>query len=356
MASDALGALLRRFVENEEVNGGGVMVARRGEVVFEAYAGDARPGFAASGDALWPLASISKVYTAAAITALVERGELTFSRKVGAVLPEFAGDGRGEITLRQLLTHTSGLTYESTEMVAHLAAQMPLDDLVDRALAAPLLYAPGTDQRYSDLGYALAARVAERVTGQCLPNLVLDLVLTPLGLENTFMPPPSEHFHRIATVRGVLAEGTDGAMYNSPYALGLAHPAFGTVSSLRDLVTFGLAFTPFGRSFLSDAGMAMMTTDQTGNDLPGFTVYPIAGLIGPWAVGFMLKGRASTPELVSPASFGHAGASGCILQIDPVAEIVIGFVSNRHERLGFDDFMHRLDRVVNVAMAMCTRS
>ncbi len=346
-----LSALLRRMVANEGVEGGGIAVTRRGELVFEEYLGEARPGMAASEETLWPLASISKLFTASAITALAERGLLTFSRKVSAVLPEFRGDGRERISVRQLLTHTAGLIYESPNMAELLAAQTPLAQIVDDALASPLLFAPGTDQRYSDLGYALAARVAETVSGKPLPELVRELVLEPAGLENTFMPPLPRNFDRIARVRGVLAEGTDGAMYNSAYALGLAHPAFGTVAALRDLVNFGLAFTSYGRQFLSPAGVAMMTTDQTGNDLPGFEVYPIKGAIGPWGIGFMLKARACTPELVSPQSFGHAGASGCILHIDPVAEIVVGFVSNRHERLGFDDFMFRMDRVVNTAMA-----
>jgi CubicO group peptidase (beta-lactamase class C family) len=351
-----LSALLRRMITDEGVEGGGIAVARRGELVFEEYAGKARPGVAANEETLWPLASISKIYTAAVVTALVERGLLTFSRKVGAVIPAFTGEGREKITVRQLLTHTSGLTYESLAMETLLAAQTPLDRIVDEAYALPLLFEPGTDQRYSDLGYALAGRVAETVAGKTLPDLVRELVLTPAGLANTFMPPAPGDFGRVARVSGVLAEGTDGAMYNSAYALGLAHPAFGAVASLRDLVHFGLTFTPCGRSFLSPAGVAMMTTDQTGNDWPGFEVHRITGAIQPWAIGFMLKGRASTPELASPQSFGHAGASGCILHIDPVAEIVIGFVSNRHERLGFDDFMHRLDRVVNTAMATFTRS
>jgi CubicO group peptidase (beta-lactamase class C family) len=351
-----LSALLRRMIEHEGVEGGGIAVARRGEFVFEEYAGEARPSVAASGDTLWPLASISKIYTAAAVTALVERGLLTFSRKVSAVLPAFTGGGREKITVRQLLTHTSGLTYESPAMETLLAAQTPLDRMVDEAYTLPLVFEPGTDQRYSDLGYALAGRVAETVSGKSLPDLVRELVLTPAGLTDTFMPLTTIEFGRIARVRGVLAEGTEGAMYNSAYALGLAHPAFGAVASLRDLVNFGLAFTPYGRPCLSPAGIAMMTTDQTGNDWPGFEVHRIAGSIQPWAIGFMLKARAATPELVSPQSFGHAGASGCILHIDPAAEIVIGFVSNRHERLGFDDFMHRLDRVVNAAMATFTRS
>lgn len=346
-----LSELLRRMVEEEGVDGGGVAVARRGEVVFEEYAGAARPGVAAGSNALWPLASISKTYTAAAIMALVERGLLTLSTKAGAVLPDFTGDGREHITLRQLLTHTSGLIYESPEMGGLLAAQTPLAKIVDEAYARPLLFAPGTDQRYSDLGYALAARMAETVSGKPLPELVHEFVLEPGGLSESFMPPAPAEFARIAHVRGVLAEGTDGAMYNSPYALGLAHPAFGAVASLPDLLTFGLAFTSHGRPFLSPVGIRAMTTDQTGNDFPGFEVYEVTGSIQPWAIGFMLKGRAVTPELVSPASFGHGGASGCILQVDPASEIVVAFVSNRHERLGADEFMARLDRVVNAAMA-----
>ena len=346
-----LSELLRRMIEEESVDGGGIAVARRGEVVFEEYAGEARSSLAAAPNALWPLASISKVYTASAIVALVERGLLTLSTKVSSVLPEFTGEGRERITLRQVLTHTSGLIYESPEMGDLLAAQTPLATIVDEAYTRPLLFAPGADQRYSDLGYALAARMAETVAGKPLPELVRELVLTPGGLAQTFMPPSPNEFGRIAHVRGVLAEGTEGAMYNSPYALGLAHPAFGTVASLPDLLKFGLAFTPHGQPFLSLAGIRAMTTDQTGNDFPGFEVYDVSGSIQPWAIGFMLKGRAVTPELVSPVSFGHGGASGCIVQVDPAAEIVIAFVSNRHERLGPDEFMHRLDRVVNAAMA-----
>jgi beta-lactamase class C len=346
-----LSELLRRMVEQEGVDGGGIAVARRGEVVFEEYAGEARPGLAAGRTALWPLASISKVYTASALVALVERGLLTLSTKVSAVLPDFAGDGRERITLRQLLTHTSGLIYESPEMGDLLAARTPLAEIVDEAYTRPLLFAPGTHQRYSDLGYALAARTAETVAGKPLPELVRELVLEPGGLAETFMPPAPAEVGRVAQVRGVLAEGTEGAMYNSPYALGLAHPAFGTVASLPDLLKFGLAFTPWGTPFLSPAGIRAMTTDQTGNDFPGFEVYDVAGSIQPWAIGFMLKGRAVTPELVSPDSFGHGGASGCILHVDPASEIAVAFVSNRHERLGADEFMARLDRVVNAAMA-----
>jgi len=74
-------------------------------------------------------------------------------------------------------------------------------------------------------------------------------------------------------------------------------------------------------------------------------------VIHPWGIGFMLKGRAGRMELASPASFGHGGASGCILWIDPVYDVVIAFVSNRHARADPDGFILRLTRVVNTTLA-----
>ena len=174
------------------------------------------------------------------------------------------------------------------------------------AYALPLDYPPGTDQRYSDLGYAVAGRMAAVAMQADFPNLVRELVLEPAGLIDTFLPAPADVSTRIAYVSGALGEGTDGAIYSSAYGRGLAHPAFGAVATLPDLLAFGALFTPHAaRSLLSGAGLATMTSDQTCGDEPGEHVIPPAGVIHPWGIGFMLKGRAATMELVSPASFGH---------------------------------------------------
>ncbi len=337
------------------VGGAGLAVAVGGEVVADRYAGEASPGVPAGPSTLWPLASISKLYTAAAAMALVERGEITLSTRVGSVLPGFAGGGRETMTLRHLMTHTSGLIYESPRMAELMAARTSLDAMVDEAFAGDLLFAPGTSQRYSDLGFAVAGRMLATVAGAPLPELVASRVLGPGGLGQTFMPPPREVDGRIAYVAGAFAEGTEGAMYNSVYARDLAHPAFGTVASLRDLLAFGLLFAPGSpRRLLSRAGTAAMVTDQTGSDLPGEVIRPATGVIHPWGVGFMIKGRSGYPELASAGSHGHAGASGCSLWIDPAADVVIAFVSNRHLNADPDELFTRLDRVHNTVMAGMT--
>jgi CubicO group peptidase (beta-lactamase class C family) len=118
--------------------------------VFEHFAGDAAPGLRAGRDVLWPLASITKLYTAATVMRLVELGELTVNTPVWQVLPDFTGDGREDVRVWDLLTHTSGLPYESPEMGQRLAAHTSTDALIDEGYGAPLLFGPGAGFQYSD--------------------------------------------------------------------------------------------------------------------------------------------------------------------------------------------------------------
>ncbi len=350
---------VERFVREGEVDGAALAVAVGGELVAETYVGQAAPGRPAAPDTLWPLASTSKLYTTAAVLALVERGELTLSTPVQAVLPEFEGEGKEQVTLRHLLTHTSGLIYESPTMEEILRRQTPLEEIVDEASVHPLQFAPGTRFGYSDFGIALAARLATTVTRQPFPALVRALVLDPGDLRETFMPPAPADYPRVANVVGSLAYGTDSAMYNSPYALALAHPAFGTVASVRDLLRFGLLFAPSGeRRILSEATIRAMTTDQTGGAVQGSLVGLTPETRQPWGLGFAVRGSsgaAGLGDLTSPSAFGHPGASGCTLVVDPEYDLTIAFVSNRHLRTGPERWLFRLDAVVNGVVAALTR-
>jgi CubicO group peptidase (beta-lactamase class C family) len=349
---------LTRFIRAGEIDGAGLAVAVGGEPVFEWYGGQAAPGLPAGPAVLWPLASISKVYTAAAVMALVERGELTLGTRVCTVLPRFRGGGRDDVTLWHLLTHTSGLIYESPRMEELLRRQTPLDEIVDEAYEHPLQFLPGTRIGYSDYGIALAARVAATVAGRPFPELLRDLVLAPGDLRETFLPPPPDHYPRVARVRGAPAEGSAGAMYNSPYALALAHPAFGVVATLRDLLRFGLLFAPGGPRILSEATVRAMTTDQTGGRLLGTVLDRDEEAPMGWGLGFMVRG-ATDPEgffgdLFPPGSFGHAGASGCMLAVSPADGVTVAYVSNRHLNSDQDRFLHRNAVVLNGVLAALT--
>ena len=348
--------LVGRIVRTERVHGAAVAVVSRGQLVLEHYAGIAAPGLPAGPGTLWPLASLSKLYTAAMVVRLIERGELTLSTRAQTVLPRMDDGGREKITLRQLLTHTSGLIYESPDMPKLMANQTWLNEIVDEAYERPLAFDPGTGQLYSDLGYAVAGRMAATAMQDDFARLVSALVLEPSGLKETFFPVPPAEDNRIASVAAAFAEGTPGAMYNSRYSRELAHPAFGAYATLGDLLSFGLLFTPYAsKQLFTGAGLRTMVSDQTGGDLPGERVTLATHVIHPWGLGVMIKARSGTPELVSPESFGHAGATGCILWIDPILDVVIAFVSNRHYNADPDGLFGRLDRVVNLTMSSLTQ-
>lgn len=349
--------VLDRFVAEGQVNGAAVAVAWKGERVGEHHAGNAREGAPASAETIWPLASISKVYTAAMVMALVERGLLTLSMPVSLVLPELTGDSKESITFRHLLTHTSGLVYESPEMEQRLLNQTPMEDLIAEAYTYPLQFEPGTRHAYSDYNYLLAGHAASVAADKPFADLVREHVLEPGGLADTWMLPSDAVAPRLARVVGPLAEGTDGDMYNSPYGLGLAHPAFGACATVSDLMRFGLLFAPGSeRRILSDATVRTMTTDQTGGSTPGS--FPGTGgeRTMPWGIGFDVKGeRGIGGDITSNRTFGHGGATGCILRIDPEDDIVIAYVSNTHARTGRVPFTRRQVSVVNSVTAALTR-
>lgn len=337
------------------VAGAGLVVAHRGEIVAERYVGMARPDRPADAATLWPLASISKLYAAAACVSVVETGQIALGTKACTIFPEFTANGRDQITLRHLLTHTSGLPYESDQMAERLIAQWSLEQLVHEAFDSPMLFPPGTDQSYSDCAIGLAGLMCAKAAGVSFPDLVRTRVIEPGGLTDTFMPPPESVSDRIAHIDGPLAEGTQGAMYNSTYARNLAHPAFGTIASARDLLAFGLLFDPNGkRRLFSRVATTAMITDQTGYDFPDAVTAPMSPAVRAWGLGFMLKSRMRYPEFLSPAAFGHPGATGCIMMVDPTYDVAFAFVSNRHLNTGIDEWNDRLNQVTNVVMAAMT--
>jgi len=306
---------------------------------------------------LWPLASITKLFTAAVVMRLVELGELTVNTPAWQILPECTGDGREDIRVRHLITHTSGLPYESPAMGERLATHSSTDALIDEAYRTPLLFAPGTRFQYSDYAYGLAGRIAAIVASTPFHDAVRTLVLEPMGLGDTFMRPQDGGGDRIAVVRGVFNDGTDGAMYNSAYGRSLSHPAFSAVSTLGDMVTFLRHFAPGGPRTLSDATVRAMTSIQTGGapgEHPLLDGFPPDARI-PWGFGFALQTEdapAVFSELASFSTFGHPGASGCQILVDPVADRIVVLLTNTHILTGRDTWLRRQQEIVNACFAL----
>ena len=352
-----LAAVIDRNVARGAFDGAAVAVLRGHRPVFRHFAGNAAPGLPAGPTVLWPLASVTKLYTAAAVMRLVELGEITVNTPVWQILPDFTGDGREDVRIRHLLTHTSGLPYESPAMGERLAVHTSTDALIDEGYRAQLLFRPGTGFQYSDYACGLAGRVAATVADMSFPDVVRTLVLEPMGLTDTFMRPADGGTERIAVVRGVFNDGTDGAMYNSAYGRSLAHPAFSAVSSLDDAVMFLRHFAPGGPRVLAEATVRAMTSIQTAGapgEHPLLDGFPAGGHT-PWGFGFALQTEdapAVFSELASFSTFGHPGASGCQILVDPVADLIVALLTNTHILTGRDTWLRRQQEVVNACFAL----
>jgi serine-type D-Ala-D-Ala carboxypeptidase len=353
--------LLKRHIDAGGFMGAAVVATKRNEIVLEHYAGEAAPGLPSSPNVLWPIASISKMYAVSAIMSLVERGEITLNTLASDLLPKFTGEGREAIRLRHLLTHTSGLIYESPEMEKRLIEQTPLEDLTEEAYTAPLVFKPGTSLKYADYNTLIAGRMVEVITCKSLAEIVKSLVLEPMKLSDTFFPTPEEEDARVALVRGPLAEGTDGAMYNSRYARSLAHPAFAVTATARDLMRFASHFAPGGPRIHSEATVRAMTTNQTGvvtGIHPTMQGYDQQASM-PWGLGFALQTEwvpALLCELASFKTFGHGGATGCQMMIDPENEVIVVVLTNAHLNTGREAWYRKLQSLINVSFVHAVKS
>ncbi len=184
-----LGGQIDRWVSRMVPLGfsGGVLLSRDGEVLLARAYGDAdrTTGQPASIDTLWPIGSISKHFTAAAVLKLQSQGKLSVSDRLDALLPAEWLQGvprhMGQITVHQLLTHTAGFP-ESSGMATprHSAAEQ-----VRHAFRTGLDFAPGTEAGYSNIGYGVLAAVVEVVSGKPFEQTLRETVLVPAGMTDT---------------------------------------------------------------------------------------------------------------------------------------------------------------------------
>jgi CubicO group peptidase (beta-lactamase class C family) len=280
---------------------------------------------AARPDSVYLVASITKPVTACALMLLVERGLVTLSDPVSHYIPEFTGDERSKVRVLDLLKHTSGLPDMLPENVALRRAHAPLQEFVKRTFTTPLLYPPGTSFRYQSMGILLAGEIVERLTHMPLRDFEKKEIFDRLGMKDTSLGLGGRRIADLvscASVRGANSADEESFGANSPYWRDMGHPWGGMHTTTGDL---GILLQTFldhgvhaGTRLLSPATVEAMTSDQN------------AGLNAPWGLGWAL-GRSTAwnefGDLVSPAAFGHAGASGTPFRGDadraaPVAALV----------------------------------
>lgn len=271
------------------------LYVRQGGSRWAVGAGAAKP------DTVFLLASITKPFTAAGVMRLVDRGAVRLEDPVAKYIPEFRGGDRGKVTVRMLLTHTSGLPDMLPENDELRKRHAPLKDFVAGTCRTPLLFTPGTRVKYQSMGILLAAEIAERVTKTPFREYLTKEVFAPLEMKRTSLGLGGR---RIPDTAQCEVTGNDDWNWNSPYWRDLGAPWGGAHAPAEDVGRFLEAFLkPDGRVVKPETAAAMITNQN-------------AGLNDPWGIGFLVKpggfGRACSAE-----AFGHSGSTGTISWADP---------------------------------------
>jgi CubicO group peptidase (beta-lactamase class C family) len=337
--------VIDEWIEPQAVTGAAAAVWQGGELVAAYEAGEAFPGTPVGPDTLFPLASVTKPVTAAVVMSLVDEGRLSLDESVVRSVPEFvaAPEGGGDVTpeferfrrqvtVRQLLAHTSGLPEDMASGRLRYADKHDLATMTDVMCRLPLRSQPGSALLYSNAGFALLGRIVERVTGNDFWDEARARVLDPLGMSNTVARPGPFLDGRIARVTDTNNAGTDIEPYNSEYWRGLALPWGGLYGSAADLARFAGAFLAGGPRLLSRAAIDLMTSDQVMGVSGGVESMKVVWTPAHWGLGWEVKGskrRHWTGELTSPKTFCHFGAAGTLLWVDPDRDIALAVFGNR---------------------------
>jgi CubicO group peptidase (beta-lactamase class C family) len=351
--------LFQQYVDQNRIAGAVALVLRDGRPVYRRVFGwsDKEAGRRMAADSIFRIASQSKALTSVAILSLMEEGKLTLNTPVSAFIPAFAkttvaqkDEGGGTtvpakraITIRDLLTHTAGISYGTDPSVAALyeakglgpAAgygwytadkEEPICDTMERLGSLPFVAQPGEAWVYGYNSDILGC-VVERASNMPLDKFIETRITAPLGMKDTrfFLPP--ELRDRLATVYSSVADGTisrapDGSRGQGHYVDGPRmnfSGGAGLLSTADDYARFlemlrrGGALD--GVRILAPRTVALMRTNQVPN------LYTPSGL--GFGLGFETTDRYGASGMASVGSFGWGGAYGTTYKVDPEARLVI---------------------------------
>jgi D-alanyl-D-alanine carboxypeptidase len=245
-----------------------VAVAQNGQVAYEQAFG------AVATTTRFPIASITKMFTAVSIMQLVEQKRVNLDATVATYMP--SAPYATQITVRQLLQHTSGLwNYGDYAVDSGLATKAARpDDILKVVAAHPLTSTPGTSWAYSNSGYVVLARIVERVSGESIANYEREHIFVPAGMMRTTVGPPPDGS---ATAPGYMsASGPAAANYDRSWFFGCGD----VLSTAGDLARFDLAL--MNGTLVTPATFEQMQTEvvpamQYSQGL-GLTVYSAGGM------------------------------------------------------------------------------
>jgi uncharacterized protein YbbC (DUF1343 family)/CubicO group peptidase (beta-lactamase class C family) len=316
-----LDPIVNDAIAQQQIPGAVLIVGHNGQIVYrKAYGSRAivPRQEAMTLDTVFDCASLTKVIaTTTAIMQLWEQGKFRMNDPVAKYIPEFAQNGKQDITIRQLLVHYSGLP-EDLDLVTKWGGK---DAAYRMAFELAPERPPGAAFVYSDINFIVLGALVERLSGESLDQYAQRHIFGPLGMKETRFLPPSSWEPRIAPTEEDENHRLLRAVVHDPTARrmgGVAGHA-GVFSTADDLAIFAQALLDGGRGVLTPPTIAKMTAPQqpvNGTTLRGF--------------GWDIDSPFSTNrgELLPVGSFGHTGFTGTSLWIDPTTKTYIVLVTN----------------------------
>lgn len=326
-----IAAVLQPYVDDKVLAGVVTLVADKDKVLDVTTVGwaDIAAKKPMTKDAIFWIASMSKPITATAFMMLVDEGKVSLDDPVEKYLPEFKGQmvivekdaehvllkkPKHPITVRNVLSHTSGLAFKSAVENPTLD-MLPLRVAVMSHAAAPLEFEPDTKYKYSNAGINTAARIIEVVSGMSYEDFMQQRLFAPLGMVDTTFWPSEAQEKRIAISYKPNEAKTDlealevGQLhYPLHERIRQPMPAGGLFSTAADVAKFCQMLLNGGqlngKRYISEVALKQLQTKQTGEGL------------NPYSLGFSLNG----------SSFGHGGAYSTNMSIDPAKGIVTVFM------------------------------
>jgi CubicO group peptidase (beta-lactamase class C family) len=364
---ERIGKEVQQTIDKKRIAGAVTLVMRHGKVAwFKAQGmGDRENSKPIRTDSIFRICSMSKPITSLAAMMLYEEGRFLLDDLVSKYLPEFKSmkvfvkpatgepytiPATKEITIRDLLRHTSGITYQWNEQLGPLyqKADVPsgliqydgtIADMTQRLATQPLLFNPGDRFEYS-LGIDVVGRLVEVLSGKPLDQFFRERIFEPLGMKDTYFYVPDNKVDRLATAytyyegKGLqrfpdtpIVEGAFAYSADYPYKgpRKLFSGGAGLVSTAQDYARFCQFFLDGGKvgstRLISRKTLELMSHDQLGhisNDMS-------------FGIGFGLDGgKVPLKELGSEGTFGWGGFFYTTFSIDPKEQMIVIFMGQLH--------------------------
>ena len=273
-------------------------------------------------DSLWDLASVTKVIVTVGAMRLFDAGEFCLDDSIAHFLPEYAGTDKAEITIFDLLTHTSGIPGQQP-MYKTISTR---EGMLEGIRKLPLRASRGAEVAYTSQGFIVLGTILEKIYGKPLDELLSQEVFRPLSMDSTLFNPGKELLEKIAATedcpwRGHIVRGQ--VHDENAVVLGGVCGHAGLFGCVRDLAILCKMMLSEGSvnglRYLSPSTVRLFATNHT------------AHLNLARGLGWQAKDLHNSPagDLYSPSTFGHTGFTGTSLWMDPVRGLYAVLLTNR---------------------------